>query len=119
MYPPGLPCVTVKAKIRGGRDRSGKLPSVSEEGIVTFEPKWILDIRWIKVGHQTVQETLVHWHGLNADDATWERPTDLELQFPNLKLEDMLRLQGEGNVVSQAIVGIGCWEELASENTCG
>ncbi len=27
-----------------------ELPSVSEEGIVTFEPKWILDIRWIKVG---------------------------------------------------------------------
>ena len=119
MYPPSLPCVTDKTKIRGGRDHSGKLPSVSEEGIVTFEPKWILDIRWIKVGRQTVQEALVHWHGLNADDATWERLADLELQFPNSKLEDKLYLQGEGNEISQAIVGIGCWEELASENTCG
>ena len=101
------------------------LLAISDDGIILFEPKWILDLRWVKVGRLTVQEGLVHWNGLSLEDATWERLADLQCQFPNLMLEDKLCLQGEGNVMSQAMQVVQAVEdvgqhELASDNTsCG
>uniref|UniRef100_A0A2N9FDV6 Integrase catalytic domain-containing protein n=1 Tax=Fagus sylvatica TaxID=28930 RepID=A0A2N9FDV6_FAGSY len=69
-----------------------ELPSVSEDGVAVLEPKWILEVRWVKIGMKTVQEALVHWTGLSSDDATWERFSDLERQFPHLNLKDKIRL---------------------------
>ena len=48
-----------------------------------------------------MQEALVEWEGVGADDATWERFEELKNQFPHLNLEDKIRLQGEGNVMIQ------------------
>ncbi len=49
-----------------------------------------------------MQEVLVHWTGLHREDATWERLSDLEMQFPHLNLKDKICLQGEGNVMTVA-----------------
>uniref|UniRef100_A0A2N9HQL5 Reverse transcriptase n=1 Tax=Fagus sylvatica TaxID=28930 RepID=A0A2N9HQL5_FAGSY len=77
------------------------LPIVDEEGSISFEPKYILDFRWVKRGKKRVQEALVQWVGVAAEDATWEQYSDLEHQFPHLNLEDKIRLEGEGNVMTQ------------------
>ena len=79
-----------------------ELPAITEDGAMVVEPKWILEVRWTRVGRKTVQEVLVHWTGLRCEDATWERLSDLEMQFPHLNLEDKIRLQGEGNVMTVA-----------------
>ncbi|GMY12671.1 Retrovirus-related Pol polyprotein from transposon 17.6 [Fagus crenata] len=79
-----------------------ELPAITEDGAMVVEPKWILEVRWTRVGRKTVQEVLVHWTGLRREDATWERLSDLEMQFPHLNLEDKIRLQGEGNVMTVA-----------------
>jgi hypothetical protein len=42
----------------------------------------------------------VQWVGIAAEDATWEQYSDLEHQFPHLNLEDKIRLEGEGNVMT-------------------
>jgi hypothetical protein len=78
------------------------LSPVESEGLVTLEPKWIIDFHWVKLGKKIVQEALVSWVGLHQEDATWERFSDLQNQFPHLNLEDKIRLEGEGNVVTQA-----------------
>ncbi|GMY19306.1 transposon Tf2-1 polyprotein, partial [Fagus crenata] len=67
-----------------------ELPAITEDGAMVVEPKWILE------------EVLVHWTGLRREDATWERLSDLEMQFPHLNLEDKIRLQGERNVMTVA-----------------
>uniref|UniRef100_A0A2N9FZS8 Reverse transcriptase n=1 Tax=Fagus sylvatica TaxID=28930 RepID=A0A2N9FZS8_FAGSY len=79
-----------------------ELPAITEDGAMVVEPKWILEVRWTRVGRKTVQEVLVHWTGLRRENATWERLSDLEMQFPHLNLEDKIRLQGEGNVMTVA-----------------
>jgi hypothetical protein len=79
-----------------------ELPAITEDGAMVVEPKWILEVRGTRVGRKTVQEVLVHWTGLRREDATWERLSDLEMQFPHLNLEDKIRLQGEGNVMTVA-----------------
>ena len=43
-----------------------------------------------------IQEALVEWEGVSADDATWENFKELKSQFPHLNLEDKIRLQGKG-----------------------
>ena len=65
---------------------------------MTLEPNWIVDFRWVKSGKKVLQEALVQWTGTSVEDATWERFTDLQHQFPYLNLEDKIHLQGEGNV---------------------
>ncbi len=48
------------------------LPNVDEEGSASFEPKYILDFRLVIHGKKHVQEALVQWVGVAAEDATWE-----------------------------------------------
>uniref|UniRef100_A0A2N9H8H7 RNA-directed DNA polymerase n=1 Tax=Fagus sylvatica TaxID=28930 RepID=A0A2N9H8H7_FAGSY len=91
----------LKLKLGASEGVVEELPSVSEDGVAVLESKWILEVRWVKIGRKTVQEALVHWTGLSSDDATWERFSDLERQFPHLNLEDKIRLQGEENVTTQ------------------
>lgn len=82
----------LKLKLGASEGVVEELPSVSEDGVAVLEPKWILEVRWVKIGMKTVQEALVHWTGLSSDDATWERFSDLERQFPHLNLKDKIRL---------------------------
>ncbi|GMY32521.1 putative mitochondrial protein [Fagus crenata] len=91
----------LKLKLGASEGVVEELPSVSEDGVTVLEPKWILEVHWVKIGMKTVQEALVHWTELSSDDAMWERFSDLERQFPHLNLEEKIRLQGEENVTTQ------------------
>ena len=42
----------------------------------------------------------MQWVGIAVEDATWDQYSDLEHQFPHLNLEDKIRLEGEGNVMT-------------------
>ena len=85
----------------GQADRAiSDLPNVDDEGLITLEPDWIVDFRWTCCGRQFLQEALIHWTGVSKDDATWE-PYKEQKRFSHLNLEDKIRLQGEGNVISE------------------
>jgi len=47
-------------------------------------PQAILDSR----GAAHKKEVLVHWRGYNPADATWEKSSVMEQQFPEVVLED-------------------------------
>ncbi|CAL1394368.1 unnamed protein product [Linum trigynum] len=72
-------------------------PPVSEEGELEITPAAILDHRWRRQGGKVVEECLVHWHNLHADDATWELTTDLLERFPSFDLEDKVRFSEGSN----------------------
>jgi hypothetical protein len=84
----------LKLKLGASEGIVEELPSVSEDGVAVLQPKWILEVRWVKIGTKTVQEALVHWTGLSNDDAMWERFNDLERQFPHLNLETRFVFKG-------------------------
>lgn len=46
------------------------LPLFNDDDDVLLEPQAILDTRWVKQGSRLVEESLVQWKGLPADDAT-------------------------------------------------
>ena len=73
-----------------------ELPNITDDGTVVLVPKWLIDFRWIKQGLKVIQEALVEWEGVSADNATWENFKELKSQFPHLNLEDKIRLQGKG-----------------------
>ncbi|CAA2975920.1 hypothetical protein VITISV_013478 [Olea europaea subsp. europaea] len=52
-----------------------------------LEPERIMESRWIKVGNKFVEESLVHWKRLPAEEATWERTEMLKEQF--LAVDDL------------------------------
>uniref|UniRef100_A0A2N9EG81 Integrase catalytic domain-containing protein n=1 Tax=Fagus sylvatica TaxID=28930 RepID=A0A2N9EG81_FAGSY len=86
--------IGLKLKLGASEGIVEELPSVSEDGVAVLQPKWILEVRWVKIGTKTVQEALVHWTGLSNDDAMWERFNDLERQFPHLNLETRFVFKG-------------------------
>lgn len=47
-------------------------------------------------GKDRTKELLVHWQGYSPADATWERITTLQQQFPNFVLEDKDKFKGGG-----------------------
>jgi len=70
------------------------LPSISDEGQIQVEPEQVVDTRWIKRGTKFIEESLVQWKSLPAEDATWEDTHLLKQQFPALHLEDKVPLMG-------------------------
>lgn len=46
------------------------LPPMSDEGIIQVDPERIIDTRWFKHGNKFVEESLVQWKHLPAEDAT-------------------------------------------------
>ena len=71
------------------------LPPISDDGDFILEPEAILDSRWVKRGSKIMEESLVKWKRLLAEDATWENSQDMQDRFMNL--EDKVPLEGEGN----------------------
>lgn len=67
-----------------------ELPDITDDGVVVLVRKWLIDFRWIKQGRKVIQEALVEWEGVSADDATWERFEELKNRFPHLNLEDKI-----------------------------
>ena len=66
--------------------------------MVLLEPQTILDYRWVKQGPQLIEEGLVQWKHLPAEEAAWEPRKKLQEMFPNLDLEDKDPLDGGGIV---------------------
>ena len=73
------------------------LPPVDDEGSVIMDPEAILDTRWVKREGKVIEQNLVRWKKMPAEEATWEDTTMLHQQFPNLTLEDKGILRGWGN----------------------
>ena len=53
-----------------------------------MEPEAILDSRWVKKGSKFIEESLVKWRRLHAEDATWENTAALRDKFQDMDLED-------------------------------
>ena len=50
------------------------LPPVDDEGPVIMNPEAILDTRWVKRGGKVIEQNLVRWKKMPAEDATWRMP---------------------------------------------
>lgn len=61
------------------------LPTTINEGNVLLQPHQILDTYWLRKGGKLVEQSLVQWKNMPAEDATWENMADLITQFPNLE----------------------------------
>ena len=77
-----------------------ELRTAIDDGTIRLKPKRLIDIRWVRHGNKTIQEALVQWTSLSLEDATSEGYAELQMQFPHLNLEDKIRLEGEGNVMT-------------------
>lgn len=64
------------------------LPPITEDGVPILQPESILNHRWIKRSSKIIEESLIKWHNLPTDDATWEPISTLQEQFLDLNLED-------------------------------
>ncbi|KAL9454503.1 hypothetical protein AB3S75_009990 [Citrus x aurantiifolia] len=73
------------------------LPPMDDEGSVIMDPEAILDTRWVKRGGKVIEQNLVRWKKIPAEDATWEDATMMRQQFPHQTLEDKGILRGGGN----------------------
>ena len=65
-----------------------------DEGQLVLVPEEVLEVRERRLLNRVIQEYLIKWKDLPAEDATWEG--DQILQHPNLKfLEDKQSREGK------------------------
>ena len=67
----------LRKKLRDGFMISSELPPLSDEGTLVIELEAILDTRWVKCEAKFSEESLVKWHMLVEEDATWESTKEL------------------------------------------
>ena len=70
------------------------LPPFTDEGVIFLELQSILDSRWIKQGTRLIEESLVQWKHLPAEEATWEPTQQIRMLFPAMNLVDKAPLVG-------------------------
>jgi len=51
----------------------------------------------IKKNAQCQEEVLIQWQGMTTEEATWERFSDKQRQYPHFNLEDKVLFNGGGN----------------------
>ncbi|CAN0826376.1 hypothetical protein LINGRAHAP2_LOCUS666 [Linum grandiflorum] len=78
-------------------EASSDIPPITDDGALLIQPETILDTRWTRCGSRFVEELLVKWHTLPADDATWELASIFHDRFIQLSLEDNAVASGQGN----------------------
>ena len=61
-----------------------------------LEPEAILSSRDKSTNGQHITEWLIRWKNRPTEEATWEKATDIKLQFPHFGLEDKARFLGGG-----------------------
>ena len=71
------------------------LPPLSDKRQIQVVPKKVIDTRWVRHGTKLIEESLVQWKTLPAEDATWEETHMLKHQFPTVNLEDKVPLVRE------------------------
>lgn len=77
------------------------MPPFDDEGLLTPEPVAILDTRWISKGSKCVEQLLVQWKGMNAEDATWEDAALVRDSFPLLEDKDVAQ-RGNDRIIEGA-----------------
>ncbi|KAL9429346.1 hypothetical protein AB3S75_031210 [Citrus x aurantiifolia] len=77
-------------------ENGSDIPPIDDEGVLMLELAEILDTRWLKRGRKFIEQSLVRWNKLPAEEATWEDSTVIQQQFPSMTLEDKGPLPGGG-----------------------
>ncbi|CAN0928877.1 hypothetical protein LINGRAHAP2_LOCUS36724 [Linum grandiflorum] len=67
---------------------SSAIPPVTDDGNLLLQPDAILDTRWTRQGSRFIEEVLVQWHALPAEDATWESAAEFHDRFVQVGIED-------------------------------
>ncbi|GJZ55413.1 reverse transcriptase [Tanacetum coccineum] len=73
---------------RGNSFKRGPLPHCGDDGLLSVEPKKILDRRIGKLNNTATVHVLVKWVNHNEEDATWELAEDLLRRFPDFSFEE-------------------------------
>ncbi|MCI52561.1 RNA-directed DNA polymerase (Reverse transcriptase), partial [Trifolium medium] len=71
-----------------------ELPDLEGESCELIEPESVLAKRSVQLNGEQVNQVLIQWKGLNAEEATWEDSLVMKSQFPNFCLEDKARVNG-------------------------
>jgi hypothetical protein len=70
-----------------------RVTPLDEEGQLVLVPEEVLEVRERRLRNRVIQEYLIRWRDLPAEDAKWE--SDKILQHPNLQLlEDKQSREG-------------------------
>jgi hypothetical protein len=64
----------------------GEFPTVPDLAIATSFPECILDRRMVHAGNAAAVQVLIKWHGLEAEQATWEDYYALKTRFPEASI---------------------------------
>lgn len=75
-----------KQKVGDSTFHTNELPTTTEDNNIILHPETILDTPWVKKGFKLIEESLVKWKHLPAEDVTWENTKDLLEQFASLNL---------------------------------
>ncbi|KAH9723902.1 hypothetical protein KPL70_007302 [Citrus sinensis] len=59
-------------------ENSSNIPPIDDEGVLMLEPAEILVTRWLKRGGKFIEQSLVRWNKLPAEEATWEDSTAIQ-----------------------------------------
>jgi len=57
----------------------------------------------IKKNDKLHEQVLIKWQGLTIEEATWERYTDMQRQYPNFNLEDKVIFQWKGTMITEKV----------------
>lgn len=69
----------------------GNHQSVQEEPpVLTDDFEWVACPEEVFAAHHDYTEVLICWRGLPEHEATWEKWSDIQIQFPDFNLEDMV-----------------------------
>ena len=49
-----------------------ELQPIDDDGVIILEPDSIIDTCWLKRGSKLIEQSLVRWKKLPAEEATWE-----------------------------------------------
>lgn len=52
-----------------------ELPPIDDDGVIILKPNSIIDTRWLKRESKLIEQSLIHWKILPAEEATWEDTT--------------------------------------------
>ena len=84
-------------KAVGNLSVEAELPSELEpDAAILIEPAAVLSSREVTVQGEKSTEWLIHWQGQPIEEATWEKASNIQNQFPSFCLEDKADLADRG-----------------------
>ncbi|KAM0042505.1 putative nucleotidyltransferase, Ribonuclease H [Helianthus debilis subsp. tardiflorus] len=72
-------------------------PDLSADAGEVMIHQEVLAARTVQLGEETTEQWLIHWQGQLVEDATWEDKDWVTGQFPNIRLGDKTRFEGESS----------------------